>query len=184
MIVINRKIWATLFALTVIGIFVVTGSQGYCAPVPGGPGFVSLGPLAFKPLDPSWPYAFTASNRLYNSGGVLEIFYAPVQLPHGAIITQLVLYFVDKGVGSVGVSLVSYPLDAPGNLTEMIHMTTAGAIIDPQTLIGNIFPNGNVIDNQSNSYIVSLGLSPGTNYSVGGVRIDYSFPTNLPLIMK
>jgi len=70
------------------------------------------------------------------------------------------------------------------NLTEMIHMETSGAILDPQTLIGNIFPHGNVIDNQSNSYIVHLGLNPGTNYSVVGVRIDYNYPINLPLIMK
>ncbi len=184
MIGLRRNLWGTLFALTVIGIFAATSSPLLGAPVPGGPGFVSVGALAFKPLIPTWTYSYTASNRLYNNGGTLEIFYAPVQLPHGAIITQLVLYFVDKGVSSISVSLVSYPLDEPSNLTEMISMETTGALIDPQTLIGNIFPHGNVIDNQSNSYIVSLGLSPGPNYSVGGVRIDYNYPINLPLIMK
>jgi len=183
MIVLRRKLWATLFALAVICIFATSSSPLLGAPVPGGPGFVSVGGLAFRPLIPSWPYSFT-SGRLYNSGNALEIFYAPVQLPHGATITQVVLYCVDKGVGSVGLSLYSYPLDEPSNLTEMIQMTTTGAILDPQTLIGNIFPGGNVIDNQSNFYIVHLGLTPGTNYSVGGVRIDYNYPINLPLIMK
>jgi hypothetical protein len=183
MIVFKRKLWGTLSALTIIGIFLATSSQLLGAPVPGGPGFVSVGSLAFKPNPPTLSYSFI-SNRLYNNGGQYGAFFTPVYLPQGATITQLVLYFVDNGTSDISVFLVSYPLDDPAAVTEMAYMTTSGASPAPRTLVVNPFASGNLIDNQSNFYIVSVGLPNSINYSVGGVRIDYRFPTNLPLIMK
>ena len=56
MIVSRRKLWGTLSVLTFISIFFATGSQLLGAPVPGGPGFVSVGPVAFRPLFPSTLY--------------------------------------------------------------------------------------------------------------------------------
>jgi hypothetical protein len=172
--------WVSFFVVWVI----VPANQAMGAPVPGGPGFVTVGSLAFRPGNPNNIAYGYASNRLYNTGSSTAAFYAPVQLPQGATITQVVLYFVDNGTSDIIAYLLSYPLDGPIDLTEMMYITTSGASPNSRTLIGNTFPNGSVIDNQSNFYIISVGLPPTSNYAIGGVRIDYSFPINLPLIMK
>jgi hypothetical protein len=67
------------FALTIIISFVAGLSLCFGEPVPGGPGFVSVGSHEFKPLDPSTPYTFIGS-RLSNTGFV-GVFVAPVHLP-------------------------------------------------------------------------------------------------------
>jgi len=133
MIVLKRKLWGTLSALTFISILFATSSPLFGAPVPGGPGFVSIGSAEFRSALPSTTY-YLPGNRLVNLSGVTGTFFAPVHLPQGATITH---------------------------------------------------PNGNIIDNQSNFYVVTITLpSSGLDYQVGGVRIDYKFPINLPLIMK
>jgi hypothetical protein len=183
MLISKRKLLGTLFALTIVSIFVATSSQSLADPVPGGPGFISIGALDFRPNSNGVSNSYT-NNRLYNNTSSLTGFHTPVHLPHGAIITQVVLYFVANGFNSITLYMVSYPLNEPSAVTQMVYMSTSGASPDPRTMIFNTFYNGNTIDNQSNSYIVSVGLPPGTNFSVGGVRIDYNYPIALPLIMK
>jgi hypothetical protein len=80
--------------------------------------------------------------------------------------------------------LLSSPLDNPGNSIAIADLPTSGASPTPRTLIFDTFPSGNIIDNQSNFYSVSLDMPQGTDYRIGGARIDYSYPINLPLIMK
>jgi hypothetical protein len=174
--------WGVLL-MSLFVVWCLNPTQSMGAPVPGGPGFVSIGSYEFKPLSPSATYTFTGG-RLSNTTGVTEVFLAPVHLPHGATITQLILYFVDPGPEDIRVYLWSNPLDNPSADTAIVDVTSSGVSPDPRILIANTFPNGNVIDNQSNFYTVSLDLPSGTAYRIGGVRIDYSFPINLPLIMK
>jgi hypothetical protein len=97
---------------------------------------------------------------------------------------KVVLYFVDNGPADIRVYLWATPHDNPPAETSIVDMTTSGASADPRTLIINNFPDGNGIDNQSNAYTISLDLPPGPSYRVGGVRIDYAFPVNLPAVMK
>ena len=184
MIVLKRKLWGTLSALTFIGILFATSSPLFGAPVPGGPGFVSIGSAEFRSALPSTTY-YLPGNRLVNLSGVTGTFFAPVHLPQGATITQFVLYFIDNGTSDIVVFLSSVPLDDPTVANTVAVITTSGASPAPRTLVVNTAPNGNIIDNQSNFYVVTITLpSSGLDYQVGGVRIDYKFPINLPLIMK
>jgi hypothetical protein len=153
------------------------------APVSGGPGFISVGSFGFKPYTPGISYDFTGG-RLYNKAITTEVFLAPVHLPHGAIVTQVVLYYVDNGPSDIRVYLWSTPFETPSDEIPMVDMTTSDASPDPRTLVINNFPNGNGIDNRSNAYTVSLDLPSGSSYRISGVRIDYSFPVNLPAVMK
>lgn len=162
MIVMRKELWTTLFALTIISILFATSSPLLGAPVPGGPGFLSVGSVDFRSSSVSTTYAFPG-NRLVNTSGGFDIFFAPVHLPQGAIITQLVLYFVDKRASDFNVVLWSIPLDDSNNNNTIAFITTSGASPDPRTLVFNTFPNENIIDNQSNFYIVTIGLLSGSD---------------------
>jgi hypothetical protein len=181
MISLKNKLSSTLLALTIICILFAASSQLLGAPVPGGPGFVSIGSYEFRPSNPNLTYGI-AGGRLYTDTG--GTFIAPAHLPHGATITQIVLYFVDTGTSGINVYLGSYPLNTPNPSTEIASITTKDATPGSRFLVVNTFPNGSIIDNQSNFYFVSVGLPASSSYMLGGVRIDYSHPTNLPLIMK
>ena len=182
MINFKKKLLGTLLALTIMGILFATSSELVGAPVPGGPGFLSIGSYEFKPFPPDTLFAFQNS-RLYYTGGGAGVFFAPAHLPHGATITQLVLYFVDNGTSGIEVYFTAYPLDSSVPAL-MVNMATSEASPDLRTLAANTFPNGDVIDNQSTFYFIIIRLPPGSNYQVAGVRIDYKFPISLPLIMK
>lgn len=183
MLISKRKFWTTLLALAVIGIFFASSSPLLGAPVTGGPGFVSVGPHAFKPIlqTTSFSYIF---GHLINTTNNPASFVAPVNLPHGATITQLVLYYLDNGTSAITVELRSYPLDASSTFIYVAQMTTSEASSLSRNLVVNTFVNGNLIDNQSNFYFVTLQLPSGFDYMLFGFRIDYNYPTNLPLIVK
>ena len=184
MLGLRRKFWGTLSALTFLGFLFAASSPLLGAPVPGGPGFVSVGSFEFKPFFPITTYSFPG-NRLVNTSGGASVFSAPVHLPQGATITQLVLYFVDNGPSDITVVFGSGSLDNPAVPNTIAFVTTSGTSPAPRTLVANTFPNGNIIDNQSNFYLVSMELpSSGLDYQVGGVRIDYKFPINLPIVLK
>jgi hypothetical protein len=177
------KMWSAPFILFFMAFLLSPFHQAIGAPVPGGPGFISVGAFGFKPYSPGIGYDFIGG-RLYNKAATTEVFLAPVHLPHGAIVTQVVLYYVDNGPADIRVYLWSTPLENPSAEIAIADMTTSGASTDPRTLIISNFPNGNGIDNRSNAYTVSLDLPSGSTYRIGGVRIDYNYPTSLPLIMK
>jgi len=58
----------TMLALTIVSIFAATSSQLLGAPVPGGPGFISIGNVSFQPHPPSVQYGYI-NGRLYNKNG-------------------------------------------------------------------------------------------------------------------
>jgi hypothetical protein len=177
------RFWIFVLVSSLVAWGMVPAVQSFGAPIAGGPGFISIGAFEFKPYSPSIAYDYTGG-RLYNKATTTEVFLAPVHLPHGAIVTQVVLYYVDNGPSDIRVYLWATPLDSPSAEIKLADMTTSGASADPRTLIINNFPNGNGIDNRSNAYTVSLDLPSGSSYRIGGARIDYAFPINLPAVTK
>jgi hypothetical protein len=183
MLISKRKLLGTLLALTVISIIVATSSPLFGAPVPGGPGFISIGYPAFQTQSFNVPYGHI-SNRLYNNSGSAASFVAPVSLPHGATITQFVLYFVDNDSVNNITAWIGYLDLETSTVTLMCSITTSGSSPNPQIMATNTINNGQVVNNQSNYYIVSVFLPPGSTSQLSGVRIDYNYPINLPVIMK
>jgi hypothetical protein len=175
--------WMGFLVSLLVAWGIAPAQQSFGAPVPGGPGFISIGAYEFKPYSQSIAYDYTGG-RLYNKATTTEVFLAPVHLPHGAIVTQVVLYYVDNGPSDIRVYLWANPLNSPSADIRLADMTTSGASADPRTMIINNFPNGNGIDNQSNAYMISLDLPSESSYRIGGARIDYAFSVNLPAVIK
>jgi hypothetical protein len=73
-------------------------------PVPGGTGFVSLSPFAFKPYSATGSCAYFYQ-ALYNPGVSFTNYVAQVQLPDHASITKLIVYYFDNGPMDLNVNI-------------------------------------------------------------------------------
>lgn len=153
--------------------------------VPGGPGYVSLNGINFKPLTPSNNTYSWSGVGLKNTGTSGDWFMAPVQIPNGATIQKIVVYYVDQdaGVGNdLEVDLIYVPLGVNfGSLMATFKSSgsLAGSVYGETTTITNP-----VVNLSANSYLIQAYLPVSTNITLQGVRIDYGYPTNLPLMMK
>lgn len=151
------------------------------SPVPGGPGFVSLSPAAFTPVSEDYRFSFYGL-ALYNSGPGWGEYYAAIPLPNRATITKFVIYFYDLNGNGMVASLVRGPFDS-FNGDHMAYIQTAGAadFIRSAEITAINHP---VIDQQSYSYLVWIYIPPTSDVRLVSARVDYSYPTNLPLITK
>ncbi len=157
---------------------------GTNAAVPGGPGFVMVHPTAFIPVNSSLEYGFVSGGFLYNPGSIGSYYEAAVNLPHGAKITKLVLYYYDNSTQNMSIVLAGMGMD-DSNLLSLANFTTSGAeenyrVVEDTTITSE------TINNQSYAYWIEVGIpgSQGANLMIRGVRIDYSYPVNLPLINR
>jgi hypothetical protein len=152
------------------------------APVPGGPGFYSLSAMFFRPYlaSPSG-YAYTGGD-LYNPGTTLAAYEGPVSVPNRATMTRLVAYYWDGSVTEyVNVNLYRISLDTGSVelLAEVYSTGNAGRGSVETTSIAQP-----VIDQQSHAYAAEVQI-PGnvsTQIRFVGLRIDYAFTTDLPLV--
>jgi hypothetical protein len=165
----------------------VTGGENQVAPasisaVPGGPGFVSMSGAAFTAESSTDRYSISA-NSLYNLEGWGTYLQAPLQLPNRATITKLVVYYYDNVIyEDMTVGLARAPLDSI-SLEVMATLNPSGAAnFFRYEETSNILTP--VIDQQSYSYMILLILPGNTDVKITGVRVDYAFPSQLPLINK
>lgn len=154
--------------------------------IPGGPGFIMIHPTAFIPMVSTWVYSFgVGGGALYNPGNDGSYYEAAVNLPHGAKVTKVVLYYVDNSTTEdIWMVLSAMSMDTI-DLVNLAHLASSGADINNRVLEDtSILPN--TIDNQSYAYWLEVGLAGGqsTNLRIRGVRIDFSYPLNLPLVTK
>jgi hypothetical protein len=166
-------------------VMVANGRDNFGAlatPVPGGPGFVSLSPAAFKPIDPNYPIAFFGTN-IYNPNDNTASYLAPISLPNGATVTKFVAYYVDNITwGELFAMLAAAPFDG-ANEDQIAMLTSWGD--DLSYRYTEIIPNDSpVINQQIYSYYVLIGLPPTIQVKLAGVRVDYAYPSMLPLINK
>lgn len=150
-------------------------------PVPGGPGFISISPLAFQPFLSSTAY----QNYYYlvNMGATSASFGAPVYLPNGCTVKKMVVYYsdneasLDMDVYLVGIEMVS------GTFYHMASVTSSGTTPGYGYMEDTSVTNA-VVDNQSRVYSLEV-LMPGTTaLSVLAVRIDYEFSSSLALLKR
>jgi hypothetical protein len=152
--------------------------------VPGGPGFVSVAGASFTPtLD---DYEWGAVGYLYNPSSTIDGWYlAPITLPHGATVTKFVAYYYDNSTGrDLEVDLFRKPLSGFG-MEYMAQVVSVSADINTTYWYDDSIQFATV-DNQSNSYLAAVYLPSGTVITMAliGVRVDYSFPTYVPLVNK
>lgn len=150
--------------------------------VPGGPGFIMIHPTAFIPLTTAGEWAFGLGGYLYNPGASSTFYVTEVNLPHGATINKIVLYYLDNSVENINLLLVKFgPEDS--STAAIGYIVTAGTNLNPMVLEDTSI-DMNVIDNQSYGYTLQVGLAggQGSTMQLRGVRIDYSYPVNLPLV--
>jgi hypothetical protein len=187
MIVLRRKLWGTFFVLAFIGILFFTSSESLGDPVPGGPGYFMQPASAFRPDFSSTSYQVN-SQYLKNLSPATQSFYAPVSLPQGAIINKFILYYRDNDpVLGIQGYLGRFALPEGGS-TILFAQVNSNSKLQSDNLnyveFTNILSGYAVVDNQRYVYLVQINLPPTNNLWVYGFRIDYSFSTNLPLIMK
>lgn len=157
---------------------------GTNAAVPGGPGFVMVHPTAFIPMHSYWEYSIGIGGSLYNPGAGTSYYEAAVNLPNGAKITKVVVYYYDNSTQNMWVILAGINMD-DSSLPILAFLETSGAAANNRVMEStSISPD--IIDNQSYAYWLEVGI-PGnqsSSLSIRGIRIDYLYPVNLPLINK
>ncbi len=113
-----------------------------------------------------------------SSAGGAAAAYLPVNLPEGAIMTELKGWLKSDGTRNVVVSLVRTELDE-ASITTLASVSSNGTTYEEitDTTIG--VPT---INNQAASYFIDCGISatPSGNVFVGGVRIKYTILKPLP----
>ena len=162
-----------------------TGPQGVGGPVPGGPGYVILNAFDFKPLISTASYEYAdAALKNPSQFDVLSVV-APVHLPHGATINQVVAYYLDNDPDfqrDVEVELkLCYDLGTICGLMGTIK--SSGAVVGVTYKVTSAITTP-VVNNASNSYLVEVTLPPSIALGLVAVRVDYTYQTTLPLVKK
>jgi hypothetical protein len=158
---------------------------GINATVPGGPGFIMVHPTAFIPVNSTLEYQIGVGGYLYNPGSINSYYEAAVNLPHGAKVTKVVVYYLDNSsTDDIWVGLAAIGMDIP-DLSIMASLASTGADTTNRVMEDTTITL-DTIDNQSYAYWIEVGIPGGqsTNLQIRGIRIDYSYPVNLPLVNK
>lgn len=153
-------------------------------PIQGGPGFISVSTYGFKPFLPTWTMAYS-NTWLYNNGSDGANYIAPVNLPHGAIITKLVLFSYDNVPGG-GIDFYLQAVDLfNGSLTEVASASSNQS--DGLGYVeGEVYAPMSNINNQLYSYVLEADIPHGfgSNLCLVNVRIDYGYPSYFPTVLK
>ncbi len=163
---------------------IVDSPEGGGGAVPGGPGFVALNAFDFKPYSQSYNYYY-GGTLLNNTGVTSAFFIAPVHLPQGATINQVVAYYKDEDAGmwkDIAVVLLQCN-DFTEAAVYMAEIYSSGAITGITYAVATAitFP---VVDNSRYSYIVQVNLPNSASVWLSAVRVDYTYSLSLPAVMK
>jgi hypothetical protein len=170
------------FIVTIMILFVADGSPCFSQPVPGGPGYVTLSSFSFVPYNPAATYSYGGSALLYTGGGT-AYFVAPLNLPHGATINQVTMYYLDNdATNNFSIVLLRYSMTTHLGST-LASVSSSGA--------SSLFLNNStstiqnpVVDLASNSYYLQLQFPSSSLLAFEGVRVDYGYGVSLPAIIK
>ena len=152
--------------------------------VPGGPGFIMVHPVAFLPLDSYEQRGIGSGGVLYNPTPEGAYYHIDVNLPHRATINKIVLYYFDNTIATIEVLMArSSPEDSTSSIVG--SLSSEGENLFP-SVYETTSLTYNVVDNQRYGYFLQVYLPGGygSDLNIGGIRIDYSYPVNLPLINK
>ncbi len=125
---------------------------------PAGVAFVSIPAFAFQPINGFQLHLWAAPHEgaIYQSGGPLDYFAAPVHLPHGAQIVSVAFYLVSNTPALATVKLSSYEQATGAFYTIMLAGSTPN-VPTIQSVIRQITPYP--VNNAVQAYAV--GWKPG-----------------------
>lgn len=106
-----------------------------------------------------------------------EVAYAPVDLPHGATIVNLIGHFYDNSVVMDG-QLRLVKVNAAGISTDLTTASTSGFAILTRMFTGAVSGPDAVVDNESEGIYVYVTLARETDISavsLRGVSIEYTY---------
>jgi hypothetical protein len=146
--------------------------------------FLFLSANTFVPYDDDMNYEYGGSGCVYRVSGASFMEHS-VELPQGAEISQVRLYFKDSNVVyNAEVQLWAFPGD--GTNTNLVDLETAGT--PGQTYLDSA-PFSHRVDNSAEALSVRLDFQQSGNdlLEICGVRIRYQYTpsiTSLPLILN
>jgi len=136
------------------------------------PSFTQVSSYAMRPRDESMEYSISSiSGDIYNTGASTIYLYGAVNIPHGATIQEITLYWYDDCASSVGAWL--YRKDHTGTSTNMATVSSSGTGGYGSITDGTIVEP--VIDLENYRYYIYCTIpgSEGTDLRYGSVVIEY-----------
>ncbi len=140
------------------------------------PQFYSIPATAFTPQDGVFGYSTSASSFKIDffAAGVNHVGYAPVTLPHNAVVTVLRVYFVDNSSAeNIYFNLTRASLTTSNNAQAQAEITSSGASPNVQTLQQTL-PSPLTIDNQIYSYSVTAAAADWNLIQLRGMVLEYT----------
>jgi len=142
-------------------------------------GYVSMKPSSFVPEHYSMQY-FRINNQLMNLGpaGAPDYFFASVQLPDGASIKKVYIYYYDgvsDSEGDIGSSLWATKLSTwDSTLIASLYSSGSPGFTYSVDTLSEPYP---VVDNSEYAYSMTLRIpcGYGSNLMFRGLQIEYEF---------
>ncbi len=163
---------------------------GLAAPVPGGPGYVMIPATAFSPERPTDNYTVFWGELSVPTGSPngYTFFNAPVNLPQGATLTGMTMYYRDTNSDSLtlGGDLMRKPLPSVSS-GELVGLSTYSNLIGQDVFQSDTTPDPTraVIDNSQYAYWLNLYIYSAPSYlQLKAIRIDYTYTISMPLINR
>lgn len=130
---------------------------------------LSIPPAAFNPADNSGSYIQAGYYLAPGASSPATVFYAPVNLPQGAIVTQFTFNWYDaSGADGLADLYQSKPLSTPVKMASALTSGNLGPSSSTDTTILNP-----IIDNTQYSYYIALYL-PDSNVIAYDIFIEYT----------
>lgn len=151
-----------------------------------GSAMISIGPEAFLPWDRNATLARDSMMmiRPMTPAGTNVPLDAPLHLPHGAQVKQIVAYFFDNDA-TQNVTLyyvVHGHTNSMGFTADIV--SSSGASNEIRYIALNNLSNYRNIDLTAYSYMIRIQMVGGANTYLNSVRVDYSYNTALPTILR
>jgi hypothetical protein len=127
---------------------------------------------AFQSLNSAMGLMFSNNGGFFRCQGSPGI--APVDLPDGAIIQNIIIYYIDNDPNNIIFSLYrqNNPIGGFPGVAAINNYTTAGAIAGTRMINNPIPPE--TVDNMNNSYFVLAYTQNTANHAVIKVLIQYT----------
>lgn len=157
-------------------------------PVTPGLAYRTFSGLAFQVYDSRdqlvYDFSFGGRALLTTTASLPAEMIAPLQLPQGARVNELLFYFRDSSSANLTLGLVRMPVDTAAFATVLTTTTniSSTAILSTSLVISPAW----IIDNSQNEYLILASLNDfDPKHLVRGVRVGYTVATvMLPLVLR